>query len=119
MEMLATIPQDQSYGQGEGLLELSKLSLFERITFSCFDLENFTDKFPFRLIFEWIIFMYGTLYADAIQMIMVGLEFEVQRTTQKVRYKTGNPMGFYGSFALTSLMHHFIFFECCLELGIN
>jgi hypothetical protein len=117
-KMLKTIPQDQSFDQAEGLLDLSRASTLIKMKFYCFDLMAFTDTFPFELITNWIKFLYGSEYAEALKFIMVGLEYEVQGTNKKVRYLTGNPMGFYGSFVLTSLLHHYIFFECCRELGI-
>jgi hypothetical protein len=118
-QVLKSIPQDQSFDQAEGLPELSKLSVHQSIKFFCYDLTSFTDTFPLQLIVEWVSFMWGTEYSEALNFIMTGIEFEVQGTKLKVQYKTGNPMGFYGSFTLTSLLHHFLFFECCLELNIK
>jgi hypothetical protein len=118
-DILKTIPQDQSFGQGEGLSDISQLSLKGNTTFYCYDLTAFTDTFPFQLIKEWVSHLWGPSYADALEAVMTGQDFEIQGTTKNIRYETGNPMGFYGSFVLTSLLHHFIFFECCLELGIT
>jgi hypothetical protein len=115
-ECLRVIPQDRTFDQGEGLEDIAAL-YSKGITYYCYDLKSFTDIFPIELVVQWLEFMYGNDYALALKDVMVGYEFRVQRTTLNIAYTRGNPMGFYGSFALTTLMHHFIIYECCLSSG--
>jgi hypothetical protein len=48
---------------------------------------------------------------------MVGYPFWVDGKV--INYSTGNPMGFYSSWASFALSHHFIVFHCCKNLGIS
>jgi len=37
----------------------------------------------------------------------------------EVRYAVGSPMGGYSIWAAFALTHHYVFFWCCKELGID
>jgi len=52
---------------------------------------------------------------------MVGYGFQYNKSPkgEPIFYKVGNPMGFYTSWALTTLCHHLVLYTCCEKLKIN
>lgn len=117
--VLSSIPQDQTFNQGKGLKELPFNS---ETTYYSFDLSAFTDRFPIKILLGLLSYNYGQAKALAWYDIIAGYDFEY--TTPKgipgnLNYKVGNPMGFYTSWPLTTLCHHFILYVCCQECGIS
>jgi hypothetical protein len=112
--ILECIEQDQTFDQAQGLHEIAHLSDTKKY---CFDLSAFTDRFPLVLIKEMMILWWGQEIADAICNIFVGFPFDIEG--QKVSYSVGNPMGFYASWGLTTLCHHFVIYWACQNLNKN
>jgi hypothetical protein len=117
--VLRSIPQDQTFNQGDGLKELPFSS--DRTYFS-FDLTAFTDKLPIKILVGLLTCNFGLIKAKAWHDIIAGYDFEYKNPKgllNRVRYNVGNPMGFYTSWPLTTLCHHFLIYVCCQEIGIS
>lgn len=117
--VLRSIPQDQTFNQGEGLKELPFSS--ER-TYYSFDLSAFTDRLPIKILIGLLTCNYGHFKALAWYNIIAGYSFEYRDPKglqHNIRYNVGNPMGFYTSWPLTTLCHHFLIYVCCQEIGIS
>lgn len=50
---------------------------------------------------------------------MVGYPFKIKKSNSLVSYGTGNPMGFYSSWASFAVAHHYVMFYCCKKLNIE
>jgi hypothetical protein len=53
---------------------------------------------------------------------MVGYPFDfnqVGKVSEKIFYRTGNPMGAYSSFNSFALSHHYLIYYCCRKLDID
>jgi hypothetical protein len=113
-KILKTIYQDQTFDQAKGLQNLAHMTGTE---FYCYDLSAFTDRFPLSMIIEFLTLLWGEDIANAINDIFIGYPFDVE--SQRVSYNVGNPMGFYGSWGLTTLLHHFVIYWACQNIKIN
>ena len=114
--VLAKIPQDQTFNQGEGL---KSLSFDGSTTYHCFDLSAFTDRFPSRILLGLLTYNCGESKSMAWYDIMNGYAFKFRNPKgfiTDLRYEVGNPMGFYSSWPLTTLCHHLILYVACQEL---
>jgi len=110
--ILKRIPQDRTFAQGHFDLTGFK-------TYYSFDLSAATDRFPIDVI---ILLLQGFLpqsYTKAWRDIMVGYPFKVSDTRKEYSYSTGNPMGFYSSWATFALAHHFIVYVACMRCNIK
>jgi hypothetical protein len=117
--VLRSIPQDQTFNQGEGLKDLPFSS--ER-TYYSFDLKAFTDRLPIKILVGLLTSAYGLSKAIAWYDIINGYSFEYKDPKgllHNLRYEVGNPMGFYTSWPLTTLCHHFLIYVCCQEIGTS
>jgi len=117
--VLRSIPQDQTFNQGEGLKELPFSS--DR-TYYSFDLTAFTDRLPIKILVGFLTHNFGLSKALAWYDILNGYDFEYKDPKgfhNNIRYNVGNPMGFYTSWPLTTLCHHFLIYVCCQEINIS
>jgi hypothetical protein len=117
--VLRSIPQDQTFNQGQGLKELPFNS---NTTYYSFDLSAFTDRFPSKILVGLLFYNFGHSKALAWYNIMCGYDFDYKDPKGKLnnlRYEVGNPMGLYSSWPLSTLCHHFILYVCCREIGIS
>lgn len=117
--VLKSIPQDQTFNQGEGLKELPFSS--DR-TYYSFDLTAFTDKLPIKILVGLLTSAYGREKAGVWHDIIAGYDFDYltpKGEQLKVNYSVGNPMGFYTSWPLSTLCHHFLIYVCCREIGTS
>jgi hypothetical protein len=116
--VLKSIPQDQTFNQGFGLKELPFNS---ETTYYSFDLSAFTDRLPIKILIGLLTCNYGEDIALAWYDIIAGYSFDYKDPKglkfNNIRYNVGNPMGFYTSWPLTTLCHHFLIYVCCRELG--
>lgn len=95
--VLRSIPQDQTFDQGEGLDELPFNS---ETTYYSFDLSAFTDRFPIKILFGLLDVNFGRDKALAWYDIITGYGFDYTDPKGKLnnlRYEVGNPMGMYTS----------------------
>nr|QXN75384.1 MAG: RNA-dependent RNA polymerase [Grapevine-associated mitovirus 9] len=113
--VLRKIPQDQTFDQGAGLKELALTEEW----FSSVDLSNATDRFPIKVISQLLRAKLPSSYVDAWEHVMVGYPFVFNDgiSETSVNYQTGNPMGFYSSWASFALAHHYIMYYLCRTLG--
>jgi hypothetical protein len=117
--VLSKIPQDQTFNQGEGL---SELTFDSSLTYYCYDLTAFTDRFPSRILLGLLTVNCGLPKAIAWYDIMNGYDFDYKSPKglkSNIRYSIGNPMGFYSSWPLTTLCHHLVLFVACQECNIS
>jgi hypothetical protein len=117
--VLRSIPQDQTFNQGAGLKDLPFSS--DR-TYYSFDLKAFTDRLPIKILVGLLTCAFGHVKAIAWYDIINGYDFEYRNpkgSLNNIRYNVGNPMGFYTSWPLTTLCHHFLIFVCCQEIGTS
>jgi hypothetical protein len=117
--VLRSIPQDQTFNQGEGL---SALPFNSDTTYYSFDLSAFTDRFPTKILVGLLQYNFGHSKAMAWYDIMCGYGFDYKDPKGKLnnlRYEIGNPMGLYSSWPLSTLCHHFIIYCCCQEIGTS
>lgn len=117
--ILSLIPQDQTFTQGKETFPEFKFD--SNITYFCYDLVSFTDRFPLKLVKDLLENFIGKARAEAWYDIMVGYKFSYKDSkgnVTSINYEVGNPMGFYTSWASTTLTHHFIIYEACLKLEI-
>jgi len=113
--LLTVIPNDQTFDQGEGL---RSIPFYAESQFFSFDLTAFTDRFPCRLLTRLLEGLIGKEKAEAWYHIMCHYPFEYQ-PGKTIHYKVGNPMGFYSSWAISTLSHHLVLFVSCLEAKLN
>jgi hypothetical protein len=117
--VLRSIPQDQTFNQGEGL---KKLPFSSDRTYYSFDLTAFTDRLPIKILIGLLSYNFGLSKALAWYDILAGYSFEYKNSKgllNNIRYNVGNPMGFYTSWPLTTLCHHFLIYVCCREIEIS
>lgn len=92
-------------------------------TYYCFDLVSFTDRMPILIILRFLYVIMPKDKADAWYNIMVGYPFDFKESKEsppsKLIYEVGTPMGFLSSWGLSTLLHHFCLFQCCLNLNKN
>jgi hypothetical protein len=71
--VLRSIPQDQTFNQGEGL---SELPFDKSTTYYSFDLSAFTDRFPIKILVGLLTVNFGLVKALAWYDIVAGYSFE-------------------------------------------
>lgn len=117
--VLRTIPQDQTFNQGEGL---RGLPLDGSYTYYSFDLSAATDRFPIDIINWFLEHNFGENISIAWNDVMVGYPFcfkTPKGADREYYYSVGNPMGFYSSWATFAIMHHFIIYCACREINTS
>jgi hypothetical protein len=92
--VLRSIPQDQTFNQGEGL---KRLPFSSDRTYYSFDLSAFTDRLPIKILIGLLSYNFGLSKALAWYDILAGYSFEYKDSKgllNNIRYNVGNPMGF-------------------------
>jgi len=118
MSVLRTLPCDGTYDQVRPLKRLCTLGCSE---FYCYDLSSATDRWPLSVIHEVVSAIFGPTVASCTVNACLGLNsFDIRgilpkkknsrRRTQSIRvcFTTGQPLGYYSSWPLFSLSHHYI-----------
>jgi len=115
-KVLKKIPQDCTFDQAGFKEKIIGWQVFYSI-----DLTAATDRFPITQISSLLKQHLPEDYVDAWKDIMIGYPFEFRGPTETkfVSYGTGNPMGFYSSWASFAVAHHFVMFYCCQLTKIN
>lgn len=110
MRVLSRLPCDGTYDQSRPIYRLQKYKP-KRVT--SFDLSSATDRWPVAFIYhvmshifgakagDW--FVYGTLSANVFSV-----NPPLVKREKLLYFKTGQPLGYYGSWALFSLSHHIL-----------
>jgi hypothetical protein len=114
MSVLKTVPMDGTFDQRRPILRLSRYKDLTNIY--SYDLKSATDRWPLSVIFEVQACIWGPTLASSIVNGSLGLNsfsvgpphFYGVKKTSVVTFNTGQPLGYYGSWALFALSHHYI-----------
>ncbi|XP_047258316.1 uncharacterized mitochondrial protein AtMg01110-like, partial [Capsicum annuum] len=110
MEVLSRISMDGTFDQERPLLKLRRGKKNECYSF---DFKSATDRWPLSVMYSLMSCMFGSTFASSIVNISLGLNtFMVGKPITKRMYEIaflcGQPLGYYGSWSLFSLSHHYI-----------
>jgi len=110
MIVLSKIPMDGTFNQIAPIDRL-RVSRFKN-TYS-FDLKSATDRWPLSVIYTLVELLFGPTMASSIVNGTLGLNtFIVDKPIvckmSEVAFLAGQPLGYYGSWSLFSLSHHFL-----------
>lgn len=110
MSVLRTIPMD---GAGDQERPINRLRVKEPRDTYCFDLKSATDRWPLSVIYTVFSLFFGPTYASAVVNSALGLntfllDYPITKRRYEVSFLAGQPLGYYGSWALFSLSHHFV-----------
>jgi len=111
MKELRKFSSDMTYGQS-----ISPFGPNDHRYFS-FDLTTATDRIPIRVYLCILNHFFGEHITEAWKTIMVGFPFTYQG--KEYTYNTGQPMGFYSSWALLAYAHHALVRYCALKCGLH
>lgn len=107
MDVLKSVPMDGTFNQTKPLSYLKGRS-------ECFsyDLSSATDRRPLQIMFEIFQFLFDRSFASAVVNSALATNiFQVPFVKKKhsaVCFVAGQPLGYYSSWALFTLSHHFI-----------
>ncbi|XP_074560379.1 putative mitochondrial protein AtMg01110, partial [Curcuma longa] len=111
MRVLSRLPCDGTFRQ-EG--PLHRLSQKRPLEVDSFDLSSATDRWPVPVIHDVIACLFGPTLAScivngslALSSFCVGPPL-VGKFRTICTFSTGQPLGYYGSWALFSLSHHYM-----------
>lgn len=112
MPVLRTIPSDGTSRQEGPIHRLSR----RRPNFlASFDLTAATDRWPVSTIYDLVVCIFGPTLASCIVKGCLALNVCSDRSLRKrkersknVCFRAGQPLGYYGSWALFALTHHFV-----------
>lgn len=119
MSVLRTLPMDGTFNQ-EGPIHRLLQTWDGKSTFYCYDLKSATDRWPLSVIHEVVSSLFGPTVASCIVNGTLGLNtFDIRglinkslrgrpRPPQLVSFVTGQPLGYYSSWSLFSLSHHWL-----------
>lgn len=106
MKVLRSIPQDGTYEQDKPLKSLRG----SRDVYS-FDLKSATDRWPIGFIVETMRGFFGDQLTESLVEAALGLGIfttgSVTKKPQTLEFLCGQPLGYYASWPLFSLSHHF------------
>ncbi|PHU24600.1 hypothetical protein BC332_09707 [Capsicum chinense] len=110
MEVLSHISTDGTFDQERPLLKLRRRKKNECYSF---DLKSATGRWPLSVMYSLMSCMFGSTFASSIDNSSLGLNtFMVGKPITKRMYEIaflyGQPLGYYGSWSLFSLSHHYI-----------
>ncbi|KAH0644769.1 hypothetical protein KY284_032653 [Solanum tuberosum] len=111
MKVLSSIPTVGTFDQERPLLRFK--SKRKRQTFS-FDLKSATDHWPLSVIYSLMPCIFRSTLASSIVNSSLGLNTflvlppMIKARTSEVAFLTGQPLGYYGSWSLFALSHHYI-----------
>jgi hypothetical protein len=110
MKVLRRFPSDGTYHQSRPLDRLASLNRKEVFSF---DLKSATDRWPLSFIESVVEAMFGIeLATPIVYSALGGSAFDIGppgfpvRSTSSIVFATGQPLGFYSSWALFALSHH-------------
>lgn len=118
MAVLSRIQMDGTFFQERPLDRL----VGEQILYS-FDLSAATDRFPLQVSFEIMQALFDRSYASSIRSALALNIFEVpfvkrskQGVPAAVCFVAGQPLGYYSSWPLFALSHHFLVWWCAEQV---
>lgn len=121
MKVLSTIPMDGTFNQVEPLQRLR--SKRKDIVYS-FDLKSATDRWPLSVIYTVMCMIWGDVFASSVVNSTLGLNTflvgkPIVKRLSEVAFTCGQPLGFYGSWSLFALSHHYIVWLAALKAYPN
>lgn len=110
MNVLSTLSTDGTFNQEGPLLRLAEKRPMN--TYS-FDLKSATDRWPLSIIFTVFAVFFGRTYASAVVNSTLGLntfrvDYPMTSRMYEIAFQCGQPLGYYGSWSLFALSHHFL-----------
>jgi hypothetical protein len=107
MDVLARLPCDGTFRQ---VGPIERLSLLRPKEVFSYDLSSATDRFPVAVIHDLVACMFGQTLASCIvngslALNAIWLGPPLVRRPSQIIFKTGQPLGYYGSWPLT---HHYL-----------
>ena len=117
MTVLSSLKTDGTFNQER---PLQYLRLKRPKSCYSFDLKSATDRWPLSVIYTLIEMIWGSTLASSIVNSSLGLNtFLVSppmvKKISEVAFLTGQPLGYYGSWSLFSLSHHYIVWLATLK----
>lgn len=121
MRVLSSIPMDGTFDQVRPLLYLK--SKRKDIVFS-FDLKSATDRWPLSVIYTTFEILWGSVLASAVVNSALGLNTflvtkPITKRLSEVAFVCGQALGFYGSWSLFALSHHYIVWLAAWKVDPN
>nr|QLA48200.1 RNA-dependent RNA polymerase [Medinilla magnifica] len=116
-EVLSRIPTDGMFDQEKAIRRL-RMKGFKSVY--SFDLKSATDRWPLGLICDLMSMIWGPTFANAIVNGALGLNTfflgpPMVRRPSEVSFLAGQAPGFYGSWTLFALSHHYIIWLAALQ----
>lgn len=111
MSVLKRIPMDGTFDQAA---PLDRLSGVKGPVYSV-DLKSATDRWPIRLLLFMAFSIFGKQFASsAVHCALYGNTFLIGfiQEPKFIGFKAGQPLGFYSSWPLFALSHHFVIWYC-------
>jgi len=123
MKIFSSIPMDGTYNQDRPIQLLAKKEKRKNNYFTLnifsYDLKSATDRFPLSFIYERFQSFFGPTMASSVVSSTLGLNsFDISSLLNRipgkkrgpvlVSFTRGQPLGYYSSWALFSLSHHFL-----------
>ncbi|TMW91458.1 hypothetical protein EJD97_014317 [Solanum chilense] len=110
MKVLSRLPADGAFDQERPLVRLR--SQKKRNSFS-FDSKSATDRWPLSVIYTFMSCMWGSTLASSIVNSSLGLNTflivpPMVKRVSEIAFLTGQPLGYYGSWSLFALSHHYM-----------
>nr|WIR83944.1 MAG: RNA-dependent RNA polymerase [Ulva mitovirus 1] len=117
-KILKTIPQDCTYNQGKGVVEMKKWSRESNDNLHSIDLKSFTDRFP-RVLQSRILkrLTDDGEYSEAWDCLMSKRTFRYKKETYT--WAVGQPLGAYSSWPIAALSHHIVVQFCARSVGVE
>nr|UOL49053.1 MAG: putative RNA-dependent RNA polymerase [Mitoviridae sp.] len=108
MNVLRSLPTDGTFHQDRPIHRLVKSDLS---FVASFDLSSATDRWPVPVIHDLVACIFGPTSASCIVNGCLALNCCEQQLTKKasnIVFVAGQPLGYYGSWALFALTHHYV-----------
>jgi hypothetical protein len=110
MSVLRSIPSDGTFRQERPIQRLVALKDLNFV--ASFDLSSATDRWPVSTIHDLVACIFGPTLASCIVNGCLALNVcslgEIVKKPTEVCFVAGQPLGYYGSWALFALTHHFM-----------
>lgn len=111
MRVLARIPMDGTFNQNAPIHRLARLNT--KGFMASFDLKSATDRWPVCIIHDVFSLMFGPTLASCVVNGCLALNtFDIGppivRKTSRICFRTGQPLGYYASWPLFALSHHYV-----------
>lgn len=121
MKVLSSIPMDGTFNQTAPLLHLR--SKKKDIVYS-FDLKSATDRWPLSVIYTVFYMIWGDVFASSVVNAALGLNTflvgkPITKRLSEIAFVCGQPLGFYGSWSLFALSHHYIVWLAAWKVDPN